>query len=56
VTLGDFEDQSIILDRIDRALPDDLLYTRGGGCTRADVIDVVAQLRVRRMAMRIDQL
>ncbi len=54
MTLGDLDGQSIVLDRTDRADRDDL-RDAGGGCARDHVFDVVAELHVREMAMRIDQ-
>src|SRR5258708_17525759 len=53
MTLGDFDGQSIVLDRSDRTNRDDL-YDAGGGCARDHVFDLVAEFRVREMTMRID--
>jgi hypothetical protein len=54
MTLGDFDRQSIVLERSD-CTDRDHLCDAGIGCPRDHGFDVVAELRVREMAMRIDQ-
>ena len=54
VTLGDLDRQLVAFDRADCADRDDLCDARVG-CARDHGFDVVAELRVRQMTMRIDQ-
>ena len=54
MTLGDLDRQPVAFDRADCADRDDL-RDAGVGCARDHVFDVVAELRVRQMTVRIDQ-
>ncbi len=54
VLLGNLDRHPIVFDRSDRADRDDLCDA-GVGCARDHGFDVVAELRVCEMAMRVDQ-